>query len=310
MLSTLNILLAAGAVFGQVSAAATTGRHPFKGHHGGKHHHTGWNVTTPGAPQPTELLVESSSPTQDISARVDYWKPAVGATWQIELINVVSDTSYNAEIFDFDMFDNPASTITKLHSLNRKVICYFSAGTYEDWRSDKGSFQAADLGAAMEDWEGESWLDTNSANVRKIMTARIALAKSKGCDAIDPDNVDAYNNENGLNLTPEDAVDYLTFLAGEAHSRGMSIGLKNAAEIVPTMLPIMDFLVNESCIEWTECPSFSPFIAAGKPVFHIEYPPGAGDKISASQKKKSCAAPAGFSTVLKKLDLDAWIELC
>lgn len=77
----------------------------------------------------------------------------------------------------------------------------------------------------MEDWEGESWLNTKSANVRSIMKSRIALAKSKGCDAIDPDNVDAYNNENGLGLTKADAIDYLTFLATEAHSAGMAIGV-------------------------------------------------------------------------------------
>jgi len=77
----------------------------------------------------------------------------------------------------------------------------------------------------MEDWEGEWWLNTNSANVRAIMKTRIALAKSKGCDAIDPDNVDAYNNNNGLELTKNDAIDYLKFLATEAHSAGMSIGV-------------------------------------------------------------------------------------
>jgi len=83
----------------------------------------------------------------------------------------------------------------------------------------------------MEDWEGEWWLDTKSANVRAIMKTRIALAKSKGCDAIDPDNVDAYNNENGLGLTENDAIDYLKFLATEAHNAGMAIGV--------SLLPIL-----------------------------------------------------------------------
>jgi len=77
----------------------------------------------------------------------------------------------------------------------------------------------------MEDWEGEWWLNTKSANVRAIMKTRIALAKSKGCDAIDPDNVDAYNNVNGLGLTKNDAIDYLKFLATEAHAAGMAIGV-------------------------------------------------------------------------------------
>ncbi|KAH8598127.1 glycoside hydrolase superfamily [Bisporella sp. PMI_857] len=239
-----------------------------------------------------------------------YWKPEVGATWQIELSVKVSDTNYNADVFDFDLFDNDASTIDSLHALGKKAICYFSAGTYEDWRDDGASFKTADLGSAMKDWAGESWVNTNSANVRAIMTARIELAKSKGCDAIDPDNVDAFNNENGLGLTTDDAIDYLTFLASAAHSRGMAIGLKNAGEIVKDILPVMDFQVNEQCRVYNECETFGPFIDAGKPVFHIEYPNGAGSAINAAQRKTSCGSPAGFSTVLKKMELDSWIEVC
>jgi hypothetical protein len=55
-------------------------------------------------------------------------------------------------------------------------------------------------------------LNTNSANVRSIMTTRIQMAKDKGCNGVDPDNVDGYNNDNGLSLTQATTVDYLTFL--------------------------------------------------------------------------------------------------
>lgn len=161
----------------------------------------------------------------------------------------------------------------------------------------------------MEDWAGEKWLATGSANVRAIMTARIDLAKEKGCDGIDPDNVDAYNNENGLGLTSSDAVSYLTFLADAAHSRGLSIGLKNAGDIVGDVLPLMQWEVNEQCVEYEECDLFVPFVDAGKPVFHIEYPSGA-PSLSDETIKSSCARPAGFSSLLKDLDLDAWVETC
>jgi hypothetical protein len=41
-------------------------------------------------------------------------------------------------------------------------------------------------------WEKEKWLNLNSDNVRQIMAKRLELAAEKGCDAVDPDNMDAY----------------------------------------------------------------------------------------------------------------------
>jgi len=46
------------------------------------------------------------------------------------------DTTVNVEIFDIDLFDVPQSTIDTLHARGSKVICYISAGTWENWRPD------------------------------------------------------------------------------------------------------------------------------------------------------------------------------
>ncbi len=143
------------------------------------------------------------------------------------------------------------------------------------------------------------------------MTARLALAAGKGCDGVDPDNVDGYDNNNGLGLTASDAVDYLTFLAIGAHGLNMSLGLKNAGEIVNATIDMMQWEVNEQCIQYDECESFQPFIAAGKPVFHIEYPSDV-PLVSSSVKASICedTTASGFSTVLKDLNLDDWVEYC
>jgi len=143
------------------------------------------------------------------------------------------------------------------------------------------------------------------------MTERLKLAASKGCDGVDPDNVDGYDNDTGLDLTTSDAIDYLTFLADIAHSLNMSIGLKNAAEIVNQTLGFLQWEVNEQCEQYQECDSFEPFIKAGKPVFHIEYPNSAPD-VSASTKTTICDDPTakGFSTVIKNMDLDNWLDAC
>ncbi|KAH6688235.1 glycoside hydrolase superfamily [Leptodontidium sp. MPI-SDFR-AT-0119] len=266
-------------------------------------------VVTTSSSAPASVSA-SAKPT---SAQVagELWQPVAGSTWQIELSGVVTDTSYPADVFDLDLFDTPQSTIDALHAAGKKVICYFSAGSFENWRPDQGDFQAADKGSRLQGWENEWWLNTKTANVRSIMAARIDIAASKGCDAVDPDNVDGYNNANGVGLTAADGTDFLNFLADTAHAKGLSIGLKNAGDLVGEVLDKMQFHVNEQCIEYDECHLFKPFIDAGKPVFHIEYPESA-PSIAADVKSEKCAAAESmsFSTVLKTEALNAWIDIC
>lgn len=210
------------------------------------------------------------------------------------------------------MFDNDVTTVADLHDQGRKVICYFSAGSYEDWRPDAASFNnKTDLGKPLDGWAGEWWVNPNSTNVRNIMLSRLDLAATKGCDGVDPDNVDGYANGNGLGLTQADAVDYVHFLADAAHARNLSVGLKNAGEIIPQVLEKMQWAVNEQCTQYGECDTWRPFVEAGKPVFHIEYPDGAPNV--AAQKVGSICGNAdarGFETVLKEMDLDDWVEAC
>jgi endo-alpha-1,4-polygalactosaminidase (GH114 family) len=240
-----------------------------------------------------------------------FWQPPAGATWQIVLQYALNDTLPDVAVYDIDLFENPNSTIASLHALNRSVICYFSAGSYEDFRPDSNQFKPSDYAKPLDGWPGEYWLNTNSSNVRNIMTERLKLAASKGCDGVDPDNVDGYDNDTGLDLTTSDAIDYLNFLAITAHGLNMSLGLKNAAEIVNQTIDMMQWEVNEQCEQYQECDLFQPFIGAGKPVFHIEYPSSAPD-VSASTKAGICgySTAEGFSTILKDLDLDDWLETC
>jgi len=106
------------------------------------------------------------------------------------------------------------------------------------------------------------------------------------------------------------------FLSTEATSRNMSIGLKNAGEIVSNLTSVVHFSVNEQCVEYSECDSFAPMIASGKPVFHIEYPKGAPNGISEKLAVNMCgdtgdaSGSQWFSTVLKGMDLNGWVEYC
>jgi hypothetical protein len=98
------------------------------------------------------------------------------------------------------------------------------------------------------------------------------------------------------------------FLASTAATLGLAVGLKNAGDIIPSVVDVVQFSVNEQCAAYKECSTFAPFVQAGKPVFHIEYP----DQDPKISTKTACNATgtAGFSTVIKKLSLNGWVEYC
>jgi hypothetical protein len=175
-----------------------------------------------------------------------------------------------------------------------QVICYYSAGSSENWRPDFGQFSKSDLGTGLEGWQGENYVNMRSAAVLEIMKNRIKQAADKGCDAIDPDNMgkhsplpfslcrlltlqsDVYSNGGGgFSLTQTDAVNYLKSMSSYAATLGLSTGLKNAQEILPQVISDIAFAVNEECVTQkdrnTKCTEYNDLIAAGKPVLHIEY---------------------------------------
>lgn len=100
-------------------------------------------------------------------------------------------------VIDIDLLDvidaKPALPDIKELAKSKKVICYFSAGSYETWRSDAGSYTRKDYGAPLDArWDNEFWVDVRSSNVRAIVKKRIERAAAAGCHAVDPDNVDGY----------------------------------------------------------------------------------------------------------------------
>ena len=204
----------------------------------------------------------------------DWLQLGVDATWQWQLqpgANGEINTSYDVDVYDVDLFDVPDSLIEQLHAVGRHVICYFSAGTYEDFRDDADEFAAEDLGNALDEFADERWLDVRSENVRRIMLNRLDLAAARDCDGVEPDNVDGYANDPGFDLTAENQIDFNVFLAEAAHERGLAVGLKNALDEIPELVDFFDFSVNEQCHEFDECDLLQPFLDAGKPVFNAEY---------------------------------------
>jgi endo-alpha-1,4-polygalactosaminidase (GH114 family) len=134
-------------------------------------------------------------------------------------------------------------------------------------------------------------------------------------------------------LTAQDYITYLQKMAAIASDLGMSIGLKNADSLLAmdNVMDIIQFAVNEECVVQspTDCNLYDPLIAAGKPVFHIEYVTytmkgnrpilksienGFTNMSSNSLMPLLCldgkAEQKKFSTIIKTLDLGGWIEYC
>lgn len=238
------------------------------------------------------------------AAAAEPWRPSPGTSWQWQLTGTI-DTSFDVAMYDVDLVDTPQEVIDQLRAEGRVVVCYFSAGSVEDWRPDAADIPADAIGSELDGWPGERWLDTRSDGVRAVMRARLDLAVARGCHGVEPDNVDGYANDPGFPLNAATQIDYNRFLAAEAHARGLSIGLKNALELVPELEADFDWALDEECYLYDECEALTPFIDAGKAVFHVEY----GD---AALADTVCPATTelGLSTLIKNLDLDAWRVPC
>ncbi|KAF2867967.1 glycoside hydrolase superfamily, partial [Massariosphaeria phaeospora] len=196
------------------------------------------------------------------------WDIVLNGGGSIDKISQVIEDDY--QVIDIDLFDTSKETISDLKA-SKKVICYFSAGSQEGWRSDSDEFKNGDVGNALDGWPDEKWVDVKSDNVRNIMKKRIKMAAENGCTAIDPDNVDGFVSQDGFGYDKSAYVDYLRFLAQEAQTNNLAIGLKNAVDLIPEVVNFMQFAINEQCHEFRECDQYKPFTAANKAVFNIEY---------------------------------------
>jgi hypothetical protein len=230
------------------------------------------------------------------------WHPALETSWQWQLQWKVV-TTYDVDMYDIDMFDNSKAFVDSLHADGRKVVCYISAGTWEDWRPDADEFPERVKGAK-NGWPGERWLDIRKIDaLRPIIRARVRMCADKGFDGVEFDNVDAYSNRSGFPLTATDQLRYNTFLANLGHRHGLSTALKNDVEQARRLEPYFDFALNEQCFQYDECDTLLPFINHGKPVFNVEY------KLETSEFCPQANA-ANFNSLKKKLSLGSWRIPC
>lgn len=232
----------------------------------------------------------------------EWWRPRPGLDWQWQLTGRL-DTSVDVPVYDIDGFHHSKETVDALHRDGRKVVCYLSTGAWEDFRPDAGDFPESVIGRG-NGWEGERWLDIRRTDVLEpLMAERLDMCRDKGFDAVEPDNMDGYRNRTGFPLTAADQLRYNRLIARLAHERGMAVGLKNDLDQIPELVGDFDFAVNEQCAQYGECERLTPFVEAGKAVFHAEYELPTGRFCADSRRLQ-------LSSLLKRYPLDAWRRTC
>lgn len=246
------------------------------------------------------------SRSDPVEGDADTWAPAPGTTWQWQLQGEV-DTSLEVEVYDLDLVDVSDEVIAEVQS-DKTLICYFSAGTYEDWRDDAADYPPAVLGDPLDDWEGERWVDVRDDRVRDILSARLDLAVTRGCDAVEPDNVDGYANDNGLGLNATEQLDFNQWLANSAHERGLSVGLKNDLDQLEDLVDYFDWHLDEECHSYDECDRLAVFTDAGKAAFVAEYVDDWDD--AEDKATEVCGTHEGLSTLIKTWDLGPEFLAC
>jgi hypothetical protein len=204
-------------------------------------------------------------------AAAAWWTPPKALTWYWQLTGTPKVEPVMAT--DVDGFDTSAASVAQFHALGQRMICYIDVGTAENWRPDYGEFPAADLGKA-NGWPGELWLNVTDPAIRPIMAARFQMCRQKGFDAVEPDNMDGYENSTGFNITAAQQLAYDEWVANEVHSLGMAVFQKNDPDQASQLEPYFDGVIDEQCNQYSECGEYSSYLAAAKPVLNAEYTGG------------------------------------
>eukprot|EP01087_Luapelamoeba_hula_P019212 TRINITY_DN633_c0_g1_i3.p1 TRINITY_DN633_c0_g1~~TRINITY_DN633_c0_g1_i3.p1 ORF type:complete len:410 (-),score=69.37 TRINITY_DN633_c0_g1_i3:89-1183(-) len=236
----------------------------------------------------------------------------VNATWALTAWGFPSggkDSVDGEKVIDVDLFDTAASTIATYKQQGHIVLCYFSAGSWESYRPDANNTAWAKLKIGKMNGWNELWLDIRDlTDLKTVMGPRMDLAASKGCDGVEPDNIDCFANSDCYrtmtnptvskgSLVKQAQLTYNSWLASYAHNKSLLIAQKNCIDLIPQLYTSYDLALNEQCQYYSECDSYKQYyITAGKPVFNVEYAPAnctASNKIGLRTKYCSAVSSDG-----------------
>lgn len=231
---------------------------------------------------------------------------AQAQTWDWQLSEPYDYTRV-VDVMDIDPDNLSKDETAEIKARGTYLICYVSVGTQEKYREDRDAFPALVVGKTYGDWPNEKFLDIRQLDVLlPLMKARFQRCKDYGFDAIEPDNMDVYDNDSGFALTEADGLRYIRALADLAHSMGLQIGQKNVPDATLHLVDHLDFIITEACYDDGWCDEILPYAAQGKPVYAAEYTDTSVDFDAACEYAKI----NDISMILKDRDLTSFYKSC
>ena len=286
--------------------------------------------------------------TAATSATSSWWVPTASQPieWQWELDHALNrssstDMGYgdttasaapaaNPTVYDIDGIDNPASTVSALHSLGDKAVCYIEVGTAGNYysASEEGVLttyyaqlkSAGDLGRKLSGYP-EYFININASSAVSIIENMIDLqCGAKGFDGVETDLDETFNNnegKTGFTITESNEVSYLQTLANYMHSLGLAWFAKDTDDLGSPSFsndvePFADAVITEQCNEYGTCSDLGNFIG-NKAIFNAEYTCGGNSQCTTVTKAETdfCAYDNanGFNGVLFDINLDGKVRV-
>jgi hypothetical protein len=235
------------------------------------------------------------------------WQPPPRVEWQWELAHPLNTssvtdmstnvTAWNGDrppatdptIYDIDAIENPAATVSKLHSSGAHVIAYIEVGTAGNYytAAQEGTsttyfsqLKAAGVVGRKLSGYPEYFLNINSPRTVSIIESMIRQqVAGKGFDAVETDLDETFGNNEGstgFRITQVQEEAYLKTLAGYMHGLGLAWIAKNLDDtgiqsLVTDLEPYAQGIISEQCNQYGTVGLLHPFLAAGKPVMNAEY---------------------------------------
>lgn len=221
--------------------------------------------------------------------------------YQADTINDINNAN-NAYVL-IDTFGSDgigfSNHIAGIQNNGNQVSGYISAGTGENWRLDYNALLPFLSNQEWGDWEGEFFIKETTTGVLDIMKNRIDNMASKGVQWVEFDNMDWLGSadEAGaeIQVTPQQAKDYLNALCDYTHQQGMKCMAKNVTDGFSNFDGVTYESFPNNLNWWADNSDTSSFLNAGKTVVIIHYKENNCDSTYSWYKNKYSSDKISFT---------------
>jgi|GEM_PF-5474166 len=264
---------------------------------------------------PVQNNPEPSSKQAPVKKSKNYYIPEPMSSFSIVLGDNIPQ-NFDARVIDLDAFSTTKEQIATLHEKGKKVFAYISVGSWEPYRPDSSDFPKEIIGNIYPGWEDEKFFNIKALDtLLPLMQKRFDMVKEKGFDGIEADNIDIYTADTdgadgtGFHITLADTRAYISALIKEAHDRNLSIGQKNAPELIETYGDLFDWALLEDPFFEKYASVFQTYTQNNKAVFSLSYTDNTSKETFLSQVCEE-AKLLKFTAILKDRDLTAYEVKC